>query len=88
MRLDLVAACRDEAALATTAFAQPALLACDVAAFRVLRAEGVAFAGAAGHSLGEFAALVAAEVVDLSSALDMVVVAVARCRPRRGGLGR
>jgi [acyl-carrier-protein] S-malonyltransferase len=74
MELDLVAACLDEAALATTEFAQPALLVCDVAAFRVLRAEGVAFAGAAGHSLGEFAALVAAEVVDLSSALDMVVV--------------
>src|SRR5215210_1948510 len=30
---DLVAGCRDEALLATTEFAQPALLACDVAAF-------------------------------------------------------
>ena len=37
---DLVAGCHDEAALATTEFVQPALLACDVAAFRVLEAEG------------------------------------------------
>jgi [acyl-carrier-protein] S-malonyltransferase len=71
---DLVEGCRDEAALSTTDLLQPALLACDVAAFRVLESEGVTFAGAAGHSLGEFAALVAARVVDLASALGMVVV--------------
>ena len=52
---DIVAGCRDEEALTTTEFVQPALLACDVAAFRVLDALGVTFVGAAGHSLGEFA---------------------------------
>ncbi len=66
--------CHDPAALATTEFVQPALLACDVAAFRVLEAEGVPFVGVAGHSLGEFAALVAAGVVALGDALDLVVV--------------
>lgn len=71
---DVVEGCREEGALATTEFVQPALLACGVAAFRVLRAEGVTFVGAAGHSLGEFAALVAAEVVGLSDALEMVTV--------------
>lgn len=71
---DIVAGCRDEEALATTEFVQPAILACDVAAFRVLDALGVAFVGAAGHSLGEFAALVAAEVVDLADALRIVAV--------------
>jgi [acyl-carrier-protein] S-malonyltransferase len=74
MGRDVVAGCRDAAALATTEFVQPALLACDVAAFRVLEAEGVSFIGVAGHSLGEFAALVAAGVVPLGDALDLVVV--------------
>jgi [acyl-carrier-protein] S-malonyltransferase len=71
---DLVAGCRDGELLATTEFVQPALLACAVAAFRVLEAEGMTFAGAAGHSLGEFAALVAADVIGLADALDVVVV--------------
>ena len=71
---DIAAGCRDEASLATTEFVQPALLACAVAAFRVLEAEGVVFGGAAGHSLGEFAALVAAEVIGLAEALDVVVI--------------
>ena len=74
MGRDVVAGCRDAAALATTEFVQPALLACDVAAFRVLEAEGMSFIGVAGHSLGEFAALVAAGVVPLGDALDLVVV--------------
>jgi [acyl-carrier-protein] S-malonyltransferase len=73
--IDLVSACRDEALLATTAFVQPALLAVDVAAFRVVEASGLdAWVGAAGHSLGEFAALVAAGVVSLADALQIVEV--------------
>jgi len=71
---DLVAGCRDEAKLATTAFVQPALLAIGVAAYRVLEAEGVTAVGVAGHSLGEFAALVAAGVLPLPDALDAVIV--------------
>jgi [acyl-carrier-protein] S-malonyltransferase len=71
---DVVEGCRVEAALATTEFVQPALLACGVAAFRILDAEGVTFVGAAGHSLGEFAAIVAAGALDLGSALQIVAV--------------
>lgn len=74
---DLVGGCRDPDALATTAFAQPALLACGVAAFRVAEAEGLDAAqivGTAGHSLGEFAALVAARSVTLAEALRLVVI--------------
>jgi [acyl-carrier-protein] S-malonyltransferase len=71
----IVEGSRDEAALATTSFVQPALLACDVAAYRVLRADGLTgVVGVAGHSLGEFAALVAADAIDLPDALELVVV--------------
>jgi len=75
MGRDVVATCHDVAALATTEFVQPAILACDVAAFRVLQASGLgAPVGVGGHSLGEFAALVAADVVTLTEAVDLVVV--------------
>jgi [acyl-carrier-protein] S-malonyltransferase len=70
---DVVAACADEALLSTTAFAQPLLLACDIAAWRVLEAEGLRPDAAAGHSLGEFAALVAAGVVSFEEAMELVV---------------
>lgn len=73
MGRDVAGACHDEEALATTEFVQPALLACDLAAFRVLEAEGVRFSAAAGHSLGEFAALVAAGVLDFAPALHAVI---------------
>jgi [acyl-carrier-protein] S-malonyltransferase len=74
MEYDVAAASRQEDLLATTEFAQPALLACDVAAYRVVEAEGVEVRGAAGHSLGEFAALVAAGVMPFADALRIVVV--------------
>ena len=72
---DVAAGCHDDARLATTAFVQPALLACDVAAFRVLEAEGLTgVVGVAGHSLGEFAALVAAGVCSFADGLRVVDV--------------
>lgn len=71
---DVVALCNDEAALATTEVVQPAVFACDVAAFQVARAEGVEFSAAAGHSLGEFAALVAAGALDFGPALKTVII--------------
>ncbi len=69
---DVAAACRDEELLATTEFAQPALLACDVAAWSVLEAQGVRPEAAAGHSLGEFAALVAAGALAFADAMELV----------------
>src|SRR5207344_2702779 len=70
MGRDVVAGCHDDAALATTAFVQPALLAVGLAGFAVCGAEGMPTpAGVAGHSLGEFAALVAAGVLTLPEAL-------------------
>jgi [acyl-carrier-protein] S-malonyltransferase len=69
---DVISGSRDDALLATTEFAQPALLACDVAAFSVLESEGLRVGAAAGHSLGEYAALVAAGVLEFPDAMRLV----------------
>lgn len=75
MGRDVVAGCHEEDALATTEFVQPAVLACDVAAFEVMRHDGaVDPSGVAGHSLGEFAALVAAGAMSFRDALELVVI--------------
>lgn len=51
---------------------QPALLATSVAALRALEARGIRAEGAAGHSLGEYSALVAASVLDFADAIRTV----------------
>jgi [acyl-carrier-protein] S-malonyltransferase len=66
----VAATARDEAALKRTEVVQLAIFVCDLAAHSVLTAEGVRCDMAAGHSLGEYAALVAAGVVELEPALD------------------
>jgi [acyl-carrier-protein] S-malonyltransferase len=58
--------------LQLTANTQPAMLACSIAAFRVLAAHGVKFSYVAGHSLGEYSALVAAGCIRFGDALRMV----------------
>src|SRR5881396_2777296 len=63
LRWDVAERCRDPKELAKTEVVQPAVFACDLAAFAVLSAEGVQTTVAAGHSLGEYAALVAAGAV-------------------------
>jgi hypothetical protein len=55
---DVAEGCRDGSALATTGFVQPALLALDVAAFRVWRRDS----GCGRRSLAQQAGLVAAGV--------------------------
>jgi [acyl-carrier-protein] S-malonyltransferase len=60
-------------ALALTTNTQPVMLVAAVAAWRVWRAEAGALPMAvAGHSLGEYSALVAAEVLTLSQAAPLV----------------
>lgn len=61
-----------EADLKKTENTQPAILAASVAAFRVLREKGVAPDVAAGHSLGEYSALVAAGALELAAAAKLV----------------
>jgi [acyl-carrier-protein] S-malonyltransferase len=58
--------------LQLTANTQPAILAVSAAAAAVLREKGVAPQYVAGHSLGEYSALVAAGALRLSDALQLV----------------
>src|ERR1039458_1867904 len=51
---------------------QPALLTVSIAAFEVLRAEGMAPDFVAGHSLGEYSALVAAGSLRFADAVRLV----------------
>lgn len=60
-------------ALALTTNTQPVMLVAGVASWRAWRAEGGALpAAVAGHSLGEYSALVAAEVLTLAQAVPLV----------------
>jgi [acyl-carrier-protein] S-malonyltransferase len=61
-----------EEALKLTANTQPAILTVSVAAYRVLAENGVQPAFVAGHSLGEFSALVAAGGLEFADAVRLV----------------
>jgi [acyl-carrier-protein] S-malonyltransferase len=71
--VDVAEACRDAEALSQTEMTQLGLFVSDLAAFGVLKAEGVSFHAAAGHSLGEYAALVATGAVGLEDGLQTVM---------------
>ncbi len=58
--------------LRKTEITQPALLAVSTAAARVLSENGIAPDFVAGHSLGEYSALVAAQAIEFSDALRLV----------------
>ena len=63
----------NEEDLQLTANTQPAILATSIAAYRAMVSEGFpAPAFVAGHSLGEYSALVAAEVLDFADAVRTV----------------
>ena len=51
---------------------QPAIMACSLAAFEAAKAEGITFDGVAGHSLGEYAAMVAAGVVTAEDGFRLI----------------
>lgn len=55
-----------------TKFTQPAIFAASIAIFEVLKDRGVSYGAAAGHSLGEYTALVAAGVLGFTDALKIV----------------
>lgn len=55
-----------------TVNSQPAIMACSLAAFEAAKAEGITFDGVAGHSLGEYAAMVAAGVVTMEDGFKLI----------------
>ncbi len=59
--------------LTDTKFTQPALFVVDIAIYRYLREHGISPSIVAGHSLGEYAALVAAGVLSFSDGLKAVI---------------
>jgi [acyl-carrier-protein] S-malonyltransferase len=61
-----------EEELKKTAITQPALLVSSLAALAILRKNGVSFSAVAGHSLGAYTALVAAEVISFEDAVRLV----------------
>lgn len=58
--------------LQLTANTQPAILTCSVAIHRVVAGAGLTPTAVAGHSLGEYSALVAAGALDFATALELV----------------
>jgi len=76
--VDIAELCREgssgEATLTSTLWAQPAVLTCGVAAFRALSERGETFTAVAGHSVGEYAALVTAGTLDLADALRLIAL--------------
>lgn len=58
--------------LTSTEFTQPAILIHSVGIYRLLTSEGIRPNYVAGHSVGQFAALVAAEVLSFEAALQIV----------------
>lgn len=58
--------------LRLTKYTQPAILTCSIAALAVMREHGLTCEIAGGHSLGEYSALVAADVMSLQDAVVAV----------------
>jgi [acyl-carrier-protein] S-malonyltransferase len=78
---DVAALCRtgttSDSSLASTRWAQPAVLVCSVASYLDLRARGARFETVAGHSVGEYAALVACEAISFADALSLIATRAA-----------
>lgn len=74
LRVDLEQLCFEgpEEVLTLTANAQPAILLVSIVAFEAVRGEGIEPHFVAGHSLGEYSALVAARAFRLADALRTV----------------
>lgn len=61
-----------EEELAKTVIAQPAIMATSLTAFEILKREGIKFSAAAGHSLGEYAAMVASGILSFEDGFRVI----------------
>ncbi len=61
-----------EEELAKTVIAQPAIMATSLTAFEILKREGIEFSATAGHSLGEYAAMVAAGILSFEDGFRVI----------------
>lgn len=61
-----------DAELAQTKVSQPAIMAVSLCALGAMKENGIAFSGAAGHSLGEYAAMTAAEMLSVEDAFKVI----------------
>ena len=88
--LDLLELCANGTAeqLAATEVAQPAIMAVSLAAYYCLSEAGVSFAAVAGHSLGEYAAMVASGMLDMESGFALIrhrAAAMGKCAAESNG---
>lgn len=78
-----------ESELTITSNTQPAILTVSVACLRVLQEQGIKPAAVAGHSLGEYSALVAAKALSFADAVMIVRKRgqfMQECAPDKGGM--
>lgn len=62
----------EESELAQTNYSQPAIMMTSLAAFNAVKKGGVEFSAVAGHSLGEYAAMVAAGVLSFEDGFKVI----------------
>ena len=77
-----------EADLGQTRVSQPAIFATSLAALACVRSEGIACDAVAGHSLGEYAAMVAAGIVSMEDGFRLIAAraaAMQRCAEQQDG---
>lgn len=76
LNIDVAALCRTgragQASLEQTRWAQPAVLVCSIAAYRELERHEQPFTTVVGHSVGEYAALVAAKALSFEDAVGLI----------------
>ena len=90
LKMDVKALCSDlsEAELAQTKNSQPAIFTVSLLALNAMKEEGIPFQAVAGHSLGEYAAMVAAQMVSMEDGYTLIkhrAAAMDRCAQQHPG---